>query len=100
MKGSSSYPPCARQMPNMKFIRKHGIDEFMRQQTMRMAMLQVMIERYDDGRSKSLYCRTAALLDVAKLECAIAEAERKIRTEGVKQSDRKSMAKTLKATLE
>jgi hypothetical protein len=99
LKGSSSYPPCARIMPNMKFIREHGINEFMKQQKMRMAMLEKMIERFDDGRSRSFYCRAAALLDATSLGSAIAAADRKIRTDRVKQDDRKTKAKILKTTL-
>jgi hypothetical protein len=100
MKESSSYPPCRRIMPNMKFIRKHGINNFMEQQRKRMAMLQAMIERFDDGRSKSFYCRAAALLDVTRLGNAITEADRKIQTDRVTHDDRKTEAKILRTILE
>jgi hypothetical protein len=86
-------------MPNLKFIREHGINEFMEQQRKRMAMLETMIERFDDGRSRSFYCRAAALLDVTSLGGAIAEADRKIQTDRVEQDDRKRKAKILKTTL-
>jgi hypothetical protein len=86
-------------MPNMKFIREHGINEFMKQQKKRMAMLETMIERFDDGRSRSFYCRAAALLDVTSLGGALAEADRKIQTDGVKQDDCKTKAKILKTIL-
>ena len=90
MKESSSYPPCRNIMPNMKFIKEHGIHRFMEQQKKRMAMLETMMQRFDDGRSRSFYCRAAALLDVASLRGAIAEAGRKIQTDKVKQNDGKT----------
>jgi hypothetical protein len=96
---SSSYPPCTRLLPNVRFIREHGINEFMEQQKKRMAMLETMIERFDDGRSRSFYCRAAALLDVTSLGSALAEADRKIQTDRVKQDDWKTKAKILKTIL-
>jgi hypothetical protein len=99
LKESPSYPPCTRLMPNMQFIKDHGINKFMEQQTKRMAMLETMIERFDDGRSKSFYCRAAALLDVTSLRGALAEADRKTQTEKVKQSDWKTKARILKTIL-
>ncbi len=99
LRESSSYPPCSRIIPNLKFIRKEGIDEFIKHQKKQMAMLETMIERFDDGRSRSLYCRAAALLDETGLEGAIAEADRKIQTDGVEQNDRKTKATILKTIL-
>ncbi len=88
-----------RIIPNMMFIRKHGIDEFMTQQKKRMALLETMIEEFDDGRSKSFYCRAAAMHDPGTLQGAMAETDRKIRADKIKQDDRKTKAKTLKSIL-
>jgi hypothetical protein len=99
LKDSSSYPPCRNIIRNMTFIRAHGINRFAKQQKQRMAMLGTMIERFDDGRSRSFYCRTAALLDVTNLRSALAEADRKIHTDKVKQNDRKTRAKILRTIL-
>lgn len=96
---SSSYPPCTRIMPNMKFIRERGLDEFLKDQKKRITMLETMIERFDDGRSRSFYCRAAALLDVTSLERAMAEAGRMIQKNRVKQDNRKTKAKILKTIL-
>jgi hypothetical protein len=99
MKESSSYPPCRKLMPNLKFIREHGIKPFRAQQRKRMTLLEIMIERFNDGRSQSCYCRAAALLDVTILKGALAEADRELQADKVIQSDLKTKAKVLRAIL-
>jgi hypothetical protein len=99
VKDSSSYPPCAILMPNMRFVKAHGLRRFMEQQKKRIGMLEAMIEGYDDGRSRSFYCRAAALLSVPSLRGALTEANRKIQTERVTRRDRKTKATILKIIL-
>jgi hypothetical protein len=60
---SSSYPPDRKVLSNSRFIRETGIKEFIKQQRKRIGLLETMIEGYDDGRSRSFFCRAAALLD-------------------------------------
>jgi hypothetical protein len=62
-----------------------------------MKLLQEMITEYDDGRSKSSFCLSAALLPTADLEAALAEAGRR-RTKD-QQQDPKKAAELLKAEL-
>jgi hypothetical protein len=71
---SSSYPPSRRMLANLTFIRDRGIEEFVRRQRRRVALLEAMIEGFDDGRSRSFFCRAAALLDPEALESALGEA--------------------------
>ncbi len=78
-------------MPNLNFIKEHGIKAFIEQQRKRIGLLETMIENFDDGRSRSFFCRAAALLDVTNLEGSLAEATRRIKT-----ADIKSRAKILK----
>ncbi len=99
VKESSSYPPCTKILSNMGFIRKHGINAFMEEQKNRMTMLGTMIAGFDDGRSKSFYCRAAAVLDVTRLGDAMAEADRRIQADRIKQDDRKTKAKILRTVL-
>ena len=88
---TSSYPPYRKIMPNLNFIKEHGIEAFIEQQRKRIGLLETMIENFDDGRSRSFFCRAAALLDVTNLEGSLAEATRRIKT-----ADIKSRAKILK----
>lgn len=96
---SSSYPPYKKVMPNLKFIRDFGIEEFMKQQNRRIALLQVMIANFDDGRSRSFFCRTTALLEPGILEKSLDKANRKINEEGIAPDDVKTKARLLKAII-
>ena len=67
VKESSSYPPYKKVMPNLNFIKEHGIKKFIEQQKKRIKLLEIMIENFDDGRSKSFFCISCALLPLEKL---------------------------------
>ena len=55
-----------------------------------------MIKNFDDGRSRSFFCRAAAMLDFTSLKSSLDKATRKIKTDKIKQSDVKNKAKILK----
>lgn len=84
-------------MSNLRFIREHGIQKYFEQQTRRRELLETMIQNFDDGRSKSYFCRTAALFDIHDLEKALDEATDAIA--GAQIGDRKMKADTLKKIL-
>jgi hypothetical protein len=73
---SSSYPPDRRVLPNSRFIREKGIKPFIRQQEERIRLLEAMIDGYDDGRSRSFFCRAAALLDPADVRKCLDRARK------------------------
>ncbi len=98
-KESSSYPPYRKVMANLKSIREHGIERFLEQQRRRIQLLERMIADFDDGRSKSYYCRSAALLDPADVESSLDAAARRIEAEHVARDDVKAKAKVLRSTL-
>jgi len=97
VKPSSSYPPYRKIMSNLRFIREHGVQKYLEQQTRRRGLLETMIQNFDDGRSKSYFCRTAALRDIHDLEKALDEATDAIA--GAQIGDRKMKADTLKKIL-
>jgi hypothetical protein len=94
--GSSSYPPEKKIPHNLNFITEHGIEKFMEQQRNRIKLLQMMIKNFNDGRSRSLFCKAAALLDLKSLTSALDKATRKIKTGKIKQNDVKKKAQILK----
>ena len=96
---TSSYPPYRKIIPNLNYIREHGIQEFIENQMKRVNLLRNMIENFDDGRSRSFYCRAAALLDVESMERSLGQATRRIKAEDIKSSDTKNKAKILKGLL-
>lgn len=98
--GSSSYPSPKPIMRNLRFIREHGISAFAAEQGKRIALLQRMIDTFDDGRSRSFFCRAACLHDPAEIESAVNEAVQTIEAEGVGQDDKKRRARILRGILD
>ena len=99
LKESSSYPSCKRVIPNLDFIKEHGIEEFAGQQRKRIQLLERMLADFDDGRSKSFYCKAVALLDLAALENSLDRAIQKIEASNINPSDARTKANTLKGIL-
>ena len=86
-------------MPNLNFIKEHGIKIFIAQQKKRIKLLERMIENFDDGRSKSFFCKAACLHDLTNLESSLNEATQKIKTDNIKLDDTKVKTKILKEIL-
>ena len=80
----------------MNFIKKYGIKKFIEQQRSRIKLLETMIENFDDGRSRSFFCKAAASLDLTSLTSSLGKATRKIKTDKIKQNDVKKKAQILK----
>jgi len=99
LKESSSYPSYKVVMLNLDFIKEHGISEFIDQQKKRIRLLERMINDFDDGRSRSFFCRAACLRDLTGLESALSEAIQKIKTDKIKKDNKKVKAKILKEIL-
>ncbi len=99
LKESSSYPSYKKVMSNLNFIKEHGIEKFVGQQKKRIKLLETMIVNFDDGRSRSFYCKSAALLDLTTLENSLDKAIQKIKTDNIKPNDTKIKAKILRGIL-
>ena len=99
LKESSSYPSYKVVMRNHNFIKKHGIKEFVGRQKKRIKLLERMIENFDDGRSRSFFCRAACLFDLRSLENSLNKAILKVKTDKVEADDTKTKAKILKQNL-
>jgi len=97
LKESSSYPSCKKVMSNLNFIKEHGIKKFIEQQKKRIKLLEIMLNSFDDGRSRSFFCKATALLDLKNLENSLNEATRKIKVDNIR--DMKIKAKFLKNIL-
>jgi hypothetical protein len=100
VKESPSYPPYRNVLPNLHAIKEHGIESFIQQQRKRIDLLEKMIKDFDDGRSRSYYCRSAALLDPADLETSLAAAGQRIKADHVPPNDRKTKTKILRGLLD
>ncbi len=99
LEGSSSYPSYRKVMSNLRFIKEHGIREFVTLQKKRIKLLEKMIADFDDGRSRSFFCRAACLCDFVILERALKEAIRKVKADKIQQGDTKARARILREIL-
>jgi hypothetical protein len=94
---SPSYPPSRKVLSNLRDVKKRGLEAFVRLQQERIDLLETMIAGYDDGRSRSFFCRAAALLDPGMLRSSLDEA-RKAKGAG-RTDDRRAKAKVLRGIL-
>jgi hypothetical protein len=96
---TDSFVTHRRIIQNQNFIKESGMAVFIEQQNERMKLLQTMLECYDDGRSKSFYCLSAALLSLKSLNESLLKADKDIKEKSVDKEDLKGRAKVLKEIL-
>ncbi len=94
MEGSSSYPPYRSVFSNLRFIKEKGIKPFIKQQAKRINLLETMIEGYDDRRSRSFFCRAAALLEPKVLKDSVDKAKKGL-SAGAATGDKAKMLKSI-----
>lgn len=100
MEESYSYPSNKKVLPNLYFIKEQGIDQFIVQQNKRIQLLNKMLKEFNDGRSKSYFCRIAIFYDLSDLENSIKKARRIIKSQKIKRTDMKIKASILKSIIE
>ena len=66
--GCDSFVTHRKMLSNLEEIRAAGIDKFVEKQNARIEILSALLTNFDDGRSKSFFCQTCALLPVEKLQ--------------------------------
>jgi hypothetical protein len=66
--GFDSFVTHKKVFSNLDFIKSNSIDCFLDQQKLRMQILIDFLVKYDDGRSKSFFCISCALLPLDKLQ--------------------------------
>ncbi|MBN2322298.1 MAG: DUF3795 domain-containing protein [Spirochaetes bacterium] len=91
---ADSFVTHRNSISNLKRIRQNGLVAFIAQQKIRVQLLRELIEHYDDGRSKSFYCLSAALLPINDIKTAI----KKMKSHTAAEKDKKLLAKMLKDT--
>ncbi len=84
---------------NLEFIKRHGLEEFIAQQSLRMTLLEKMIADFDDGRSRSFYCIATALLSIKDLKDSLSQAQQKTMEDKIDSKDVKTRAKNLRGFL-
>ncbi len=91
---SSSYPPARKMLSNLRAIREGGLEKFLGRQATRIELLEIMINRYDDGRSRSFFCRAAALLEPKVLKDSVDKAKKGL-SAGAATGDKAKMLKSV-----
>jgi len=84
---------------NLRQIRKVGLAVWLKEQKQRQALLEELLENYNEGRSMSFYCKVCARMPTDLIARAFNEAEELFASEKVDKSDIKSKAKILKIVL-
>ncbi len=87
-----SYRPLAA---NYKFIQRYGIEEFARQEMVKLELLDYLLQHFDEGRSKTFYCTSCQLLPLDSLKAALVEAE----TEISENADIKEKSRLIRAAI-
>ena len=59
---------------DINFIQDNGVSLFEKQQNQREVLLKEMLNRYNEGRSKSYYCIAATVFSIDELDKALEEA--------------------------
>ncbi len=99
IKENSSYPSYRKVLTNLNSIKECGIERFIEQQNKRIKLLGTMVDNFDDGRSRSFFCRAASFCNLTELENSIEKATEKIRNDMIRQNDMKNKAKILKTII-
>jgi hypothetical protein len=94
-----SFVTHKRALSNMQDINKYGLKPFIKQQQKRIKILERMLNKYNDGRSKNLYCLATALLTIKGLENALKELNEKALDLKIDKNDKKNLAKLLRTIL-
>lgn len=66
--GYDSFVTHKKVFANLDMIKTKGLDYFLNQQRIRINILTDFLDKCDDGRSKSFYCNSCALLPIDKLQ--------------------------------
>jgi len=86
-------------LTNLNLIKKKGLEEFFKQQEKRIKFLEIMLENFNEGRSKSFYCIASALLPLDDLEHALNRSNEQIKFEEIELNDLKAKSKILRTYL-
>ena len=66
--GCDSFVTHKKMLSNLEEIKIIGIEQFVDKQKVRIDILNALLTNFDDGRAKSLFCQTCALLPIDKLQ--------------------------------
>ena len=86
-------------MDNLRQIAQVGLESWLEEQKARQALVEELLQDYNEGRSMTFYCKACARMPVAVVDQAIEESRKKITSENLEESDMRSRAKLVKEIL-
>lgn len=86
-------------LKNLGLIKEKGIKEFIDQQHKRIDILKILLEDFNEGRSKSFFCIATALLPIKDLDESVKRANERIDSEKIEASNLKFKSKIIKQYL-
>jgi len=84
---------------NLSQIKEIGLEKWLEEQRQRQALVEKLLQNYNEGRSMSFYCKACARMSVELINKAVKEANGKFASEKIDKSDIKLKAKILKAVI-
>jgi hypothetical protein len=75
-KHSDSFVCYQKLEDNIHFIQKKSVEEFEKEQLIREQLLKEMLQEFNEGRSKTLYCIASTVLEIEELEHALREVKK------------------------
>jgi hypothetical protein len=88
---ADSFVTHKNSLANLRSIKGNGLSAFIKQQKVRIELLEKIIKDFDDGRSKSFFCLALALLPIDEIQTAVKE----ITSRKNEFNDKKIIAKSL-----
>jgi hypothetical protein len=92
----ADWTPAAR---NLRQIGELGLESLLSEQEERQALLEELLQNYNEGRSMNVYCKACARMPIDLINRAIEETKQTIAGGKIDKSDLKSKARVLKAVI-
>lgn len=85
---------------NLRQIKESGLERWLREQEERQALLEELLQNYNEGRSMSFYCKVCSRMPVDLINRAIEEAGEELAAERIiGKSNMKARARVLKEVI-
>jgi hypothetical protein len=84
---------------NLRQIKEVGLEDWLDEQRERQALVEELLQGYNEGRSMSFYCRICTRMGVELIDEAIQETQKRLLSDNVDELDMKSRARILKAVI-
>ncbi len=84
---------------NLRQIQECGLEEWLAEQKKRQALLEILLQNYNEGRSLSFYCKACSRMPIELINKAVREANKKLVGEEEYKSDIKLKAKFLRLVM-